>query len=189
MSDRPASPIFEKGVVFSVFPMNSIAWWPSLFVLGAAAVIDIFTRRIPNWLSVPFLLSGLVIQAVTGGWHGMGSSLGGFGLALLLFGPPCFIRLMGMGDLKLAAGVGAWIGPGQFVFAFLVTGMAGGIMAAAYALRHRLPRGRVDDAGELVVHPAPVGFFETIQSGGTRHLSIPYAPAIAIGTLFSFFAQ
>ena len=93
-----------------------------------------------------------------------------------------------MGDLKLAAGVGAWIGPGQFVFAFLVTGMAGGIMAVCtrFATVCRAGVGRC--RGTWSCHPAPVGLGGQ-SSRRTRHLSIPYAPAIAIGTLFSFFAQ
>jgi len=147
--------------------MNSIAWWANVVVLVVASGIDLRTRRIPNWLSVPFLLCGLIVPAIAGGWARLGTSFAGFGLALLLFGLPCFLRGMGMGDLKLAAGVGAWIGPGQFWLAFIMTAIVGGIVAVAYAVRHR-SRGRsLDQAPQ----------------------SIPYAPAIAIGTLFSFFAR
>jgi Flp pilus assembly protein protease CpaA len=86
---------------------------------------------------------------------------------VLLFGLPCFLRGMGMGDLKLAAGVGAWIGPSQFWLAFIVTAIVGGILAVTYAVRYRSPGRRLDRTPQ----------------------SIPYAPAIAIGTLFSFFAR
>jgi prepilin peptidase CpaA len=171
--------------------MHAIAWWSSFGVLTVAAAIDLYTRRIPNWLVLPFLVSGLVVQSATGGLAGAGRSLAGVGLALLLFGLPCFMRAMGMGDLKLAAGVGAWIGPGQFLMAFIVTGMVGGIMAGCYAIRHR-SRGRcLDNTGELVLHLAKgrIPPHEDIRLGSARALSIPYAPAIAIGTLFSFFMQ
>jgi prepilin peptidase CpaA len=130
--------------------VNSNAWWPNLIVLLVASGIDLRTRRIPNWLSVPFLLSGVVVQSITGGWLGLRDSLEGFGLALLLFGPPCFLRVMGMGDLKLAAGVGAWIGPSQFIMAFIVTGMVGGVMAGFYAARD----GRV---GRIPGHDGRIG--------------------------------
>ena len=147
--------------------MNSIAWWANVVVLVLASGIDLRTRRIPNWLSVPFLLAGMIVPAIAVGWVGFQTSCLGLGLALLLFVVPCFLRGMGMGDLKLAAGVGAWIGPGQFWMAFLVTAMAGGIMAVAYALF----------SGSLG------------RREGKVSQSIPYAPAIAIGTLFSFFAR
>jgi prepilin peptidase CpaA len=171
--------------------MHSIAWWPSLGVLLLASVIDLRTRRIPNWLVVPFLVSGLLVHWITRGLSGAGQSLAGFGLALLLFGPPCFLRAMGMGDLKLAAGVGAWIGPSQFAMAFIVTGMVGGIMAVGYALRHGSLGGCFESTGELVVHLAKgrIPPHEDIRLDSATARSIPYAPAIAIGTLFSFFMQ
>src|SRR3954469_15441602 len=111
--------------------MNSIAWWPNVVVLVLASGIDLRTRRIPNWLSIPFLLAGMIVPAIVGGWGAFRDSFAGFALALLLFGIPCFLRAMGMGDLKLAAGVGAWIGPSQFWLAFIVTGIVGGVMAVA----------------------------------------------------------
>ena len=39
--------------------MHSFAWWPTLAVLGVATFTDLRSRRIPNWLVLPFLLSGL----------------------------------------------------------------------------------------------------------------------------------
>jgi len=147
--------------------MNSIAWWANVVVLVVASGIDLRTRRIPNWLSIPFLLSGMIVTTIAGGWAGLGTSFAGLGLALLLFALPCFLRGMGMGDLKLAAGVGAWIGPSQFWLAFIVTAIVGGILAVAYAVRHGSPGRRLDRTPQC----------------------IPYAPAIAIGTLFSFFAR
>ena len=135
----------------------------------------------PAWPSMP----------QPAGLTGAAFSLAGFGLALLLFGPPCFMRAMGMGDLKLAAGVGAWIGPTQFVMAFIVTGMVGGVVAVGYALRNRSLGRCLDNTGELILSLAKGRSrpHADIRHGASRELSIPYAPAIAIGTLFSFFAQ
>ena len=171
--------------------MHSIAWWPSFVVLVVAAGIDLYARRIPNWLVVPFLLSGVLVQSTTGGLSGAGRSLAGVGLAVLLFGPPCFLRAMGMGDLKLAAGVGAWIGPSQFLFAFVVTAIVGGIIAVCYGLRHGSLGNCLDNTGELVVDLAKGRLRQhgDIRLGSAKAQSIPYAPAIAIGTLFSFFAR
>ncbi len=148
--------------------MISLVWWVNVVVLVMASAIDVRTRRIPNWLSLPFLAAGMIVPGLGGGWVGFRQSLAGCGLALLLFALPCFLRGMGMGDLKLALGVGAWIGPSQFWMAFLVTAIAGGILSVAYlGLRPRQPAQVVKAAA----------------------LSIPYAPAIAIGSLFSFFAR
>jgi len=171
--------------------VDSIAWWPSVGVLIAASILDVCTRRIPNWLVVPFLVSGLLVRSLTEGLSGAGSSFAGLGLACLLFGVPYLLKGMGMGDLKLAAGVGAWVGPGQLFMAFIVTSIVGGVLAVGYAL-WRGSLGRcLDNTGDLLaqfgrlrLHP-----HEQIKLGAATALSIPYAPAIAIGTLFSFFAR
>ena len=40
--------------------MHSFAWWPTLIVLAVATFTDLRSRRIPNWLVVPFLVAGIV---------------------------------------------------------------------------------------------------------------------------------
>ena len=171
--------------------MQSLTWWSSLIVLVAASATDLWSRRIPNWLVVPFLVSGFVVQSVDNGWSGVGRCLSGIGLAALLFGLPCFLRGTGMGDLKLAAGVGAWIGPQQFFLAFVLTGIVGGIMAGSYALFHRSLGRCLDNTGDLLAHLGKSGLrpHAEVQLDNPSALSIPYAPAIAIGTMLSFFAR
>lgn len=171
--------------------MHSIVWWFNLVVLITASLTDVLSRRIPNWLVVPFLVSGLFVQSATGGWSGFGRSLSGAGLAVLLFGVPCFLRAMGMGDLKLAAGVGAWVGPYQFFIAFVITGIAGAVIAAAYALFHGSLGNCLDRTGNLLMHLSKSGFrpHREVRLDNPATLSIPYAPAIAIGALLSFFGS
>jgi prepilin peptidase CpaA len=169
--------------------IEGIAWWTSLVVLLAASVADVRTRRIPNWLVVPFLVAGLVARTVAGGMAGAGSSLAGAALACAFFALPCFLGAMGMGDLKLAAGVGAWILPGQLITAMVVTALAGGIMAVGVALWHGELARRLDGAGDLAVSFLRLRPRASARIGDASSLSIPYAPAIAVGTLFSFFAR
>jgi len=161
--------------------MHSIAWWPNFAVLVVASVIDVNTRRVPNWLVLPFLAAGIIVQISIGGWAGAGRSLGGIALASLLFGIPCFLGGMGMGDLKLAAGIGAWIGPGQLLFAFIVTSIAGGVLALGYAAWRGILGDSLSRTGSLLAGEG--------SQGHKKGPSIPYVPAIAIGTLFSFFAH
>src|SRR5437867_11123115 len=108
--------------------MHSFAWWPTLVVLGVAVVTDISSRRIPNWVSLPFLAAGIAVNAVRGGWPAIGQSAAGVGIAVAVVGVFCYLRGIGLGDLKLCAGVGAWVGPGQLVMALVGTGIAGGVL-------------------------------------------------------------
>ena len=117
------------------FELHSIAWWPTVAVLAVSTFTDLRSRRIPNWLSLPFLAAGLVVSFAPKSWHGIGivPSLEGMGLGLLLFGVLAFMGGMGMGDVKLCAAIGAWIGPKQLFVALVLTGIAGGIMAVLWA--------------------------------------------------------
>ena len=166
-------------------------WWAIFIVLAIATAWDVSSRRIPNWLVLPFLGAGLVMSVVARGILGVGSSLAGIAVAAVLMGPFCVLRGMGMGDLKLCAGIGAWIGPGPLFFALVMTAMAGGVLAVGYAAWHRSLGSSLDGSGDLIV-----GFLRG-KRGKDRGasldnpaaLSIPYAPAIAIGTIFAFFAN
>ena len=54
-------------------------------------------------------------------------------MGALLFGILALMGGMGMGDVKLCAAIGAWIGPSQLMLALVMTGMVGGIMAIGWA--------------------------------------------------------
>ena len=176
-----------------------LAWWPTLIVLAVATFTDLRSRRIPNWLVLPFLLAGIMISPLrmdwsgirrgfwlprdwssirqgfwpaTGhglGWHGLGQSCAGLGLGFLLYGLLFWMGGMGAGDLKLCAAIGAWIGPMQLFIALVITSLAGGDLVFG-----RQRRGIQSD-------PEP-SLAELLKR------KMPYAPAIAIGTFMSFFA-
>ena len=171
--------------------MQALVWWTSASVLVAAAGFDLCTWRVPNWLTVPFLIAGIAVQSIGGRLPGAGRSLAGIALAGLLFGIPWFVGAMGMGDLKLAAGVGAWIGPGQLVTASVFTALVGGVFAVGWALWHGSLSANLDSAGDLLT-PWRKRPSESKKEAGKRTTAakaIPYAPAIALGTLLSFLAR
>jgi len=66
--------------------MHSIAWWPGLTLLVIATAVDIHSRRIPNWLVLPFLAVGVIANAASYGMKGLGQSMGGIALAAAVAG-------------------------------------------------------------------------------------------------------
>jgi prepilin peptidase CpaA len=171
--------------------MHSIAWWPTLIVLAIATFTDVRSCRIPNWLVLPFLVAGVGVSGWMQGWHGVGQSFLGIGLGALVLGFLCWMGGMGMGDMKLCAAVGAWIGPAQLMVALVVMAMAGGIMALCWAIGGGFVGELFDGTGDLIFglkkrglrpHPELI-----LDNPLTRKM--PYAPAIAIGTLVSFFSR
>ena len=79
-------------------------------VVAVAVTIDLRTRRIPNWLTVPAFAAGMLFHIVTGGWSGFlfagGGFAVGFGILLALW----LIGGGGGGDVKLMGAIGAWLG-------------------------------------------------------------------------------
>src|ERR1700733_12302908 len=130
--------------------MHSIAWWPTVVVLAVATLTDLRSRRIPNWLVLPFLVAGVGISTWLHGWSGLEQSLSGLALGALLFGVLCWMGGMGMGDVKLCAAIGAWIGPSQLLTALVITGIAGGIMALCWAVAGGFVGEMFTGAGDLV---------------------------------------
>ena len=171
--------------------MHAIAWWPTLIVLAVATFTDLRSRRIPNWLVFPFMLAGIGVSGWLHGWSGIGQSLAGLGLGALLLGILWRLGGMGMGDLKLCAAIGAWIGPMQLLLALVITSMAGGIMALCWAAAGGFLGDLFQGAGDLVFGFAKRGLRphpELVLSNPSAR-KMPYVPAIAIGTIVSFFSK
>jgi prepilin peptidase CpaA len=173
--------------------LHSIAWWPTVAVLSVSTFTDLRSRRIPNWLVFPFLLAGIVVASGPKGWLGIGilSSLGGVGLGLVVFGVLAWMGGMGMGDVKLCAAIGAWIGPQQLFLALVMTGIVGGIMAVGWAVLGGFAGELFNGTGDLLLswRKKEAKVKEKINLSNPLARKMPYAPAIAVGTLMSFFAH
>ena len=171
--------------------MQSIAWWPTCAVLAVATLTDLRSRRIPNWLVLPFLAAGIAVNAGVHGWHGVGLSLAGFGLGAAIYGLLFCLGGMGMGDVKLCAAIGAWIGPSQLMVALVITGLAGGVMAICWAAARGFLGSLFSGSADLVFGLKRRGLrpHAELVLSNPRARKMPYAPAIAIGTLVSFFAR
>ena len=143
----------------------------------AATVSDVRTRRIPNILSIGLVAFGITAQAITGGIAGGAAAIALVALVFLI-GSFVFARgWLGGGDVKLAAGCIACLGPQQTADFLLFTGIAGGVLSLAVALRER----RV----LAVLNNLRFGFVYgggQIQTSATTN-RLPYAIAIFAGTL------
>ena len=165
-------------------------WTLTLALTFLAALLDWRSRRIPNWLTVPGLLSGVLIHALIGGWHGTLFALEGAGLALLILLPLVIMRALGAGDWKLMGAVGAFVGPVMFLFVLLGSIFASGIMAVVQVLR----MGRVTETLRNMLTLVR-GFFSfglrknpEISLDNPRLLKLPFGVAVAAATFVCFYA-
>ena len=165
-------------------------WILTLALTILAALLDWRSRRIPNWLTVPGLLSGVVVHALIAGWHGALFALEGAGLALILLLPLVALRALGAGDWKLMGAVGAFVGPIMFLFVLLGSILASGLMAIVQVYR----TGRVLETLKNMVTLVR-GFFTfglkknpQISLDNPRLLKLPFGVAVAAATLVCFYA-
>ena len=156
-----------------------------VLLVSAAAVFDLRSHRIPNWLVFSGLLIGLTFHTfVSYGW-GLGYALKGAAMGFGLFLPLYMLRGMGAGDVKLMAMVGAFLGPASALGAVLTTLLAGGALAIGAALwKGVLPlmltncRFMLSHAAVKAMSGAGAGIEGLPNSAG----KLPYGVAIAAGT-------
>ena len=165
-----------------------LPYLPLGVLLAAAVVIDWRERRIPNWLNALTFVGG--VAAVAGGIIPV--SAGGATLAVAiaigLVLPRVLLGATGAGDLKQHMAVAVWLGPLGIVAAFMLSAVAGMIVAAVQAYRSGKLKALLHNSAVLsmnLVHARTVGV-DHIQQTGTSFRSVdkplPYAVPMMIGT-------
>ncbi len=109
----------------------------TLLGTGAAAVVDLRTRRVPDRLTLTLTAAGLALAATGFGRVGVVAACVGAATGLLLMLPGYLFGATGGGDVKLLAAAGTLLGPGATVWAFAATLMAGGALALLVAVGRR----------------------------------------------------
>jgi prepilin peptidase CpaA len=173
----------------TALPIASTAFLSDMLMVLAAALLvlaaclDILTRLIPNAIPLALAALGLALRVVDGSWP-WALLAGGIVFALALM---CWLRgWMGGGDVKLLGACALLVPPASVFSMVTLVGMAGGALAFVYlAARHLVPR-----PTPLPAARRPHGFLGRALRAERWRLSrgaaLPYAVAIAIGSLAAF---
>jgi len=175
----------SASTTFAAVPINlSVMALVALLVL--AAWTDWRTMRIPNWLTVPGMVWGLYFGAIQGASVSSGLLTSALGLltGLLLLLPLFALRVLGAGDVKLLAMVGAFLGALATFKAVLVIGVVGGVAALLFAVSHRALGQLAVNARDIARSAAlpGVGLWRPGVSGPSIG-KLPYGISIALGTV------
>lgn len=162
-------------MLFSLIDVNMARALLMVVAAALAVVTDGRERRIPNALTLPLAVAGLGIGTASGGLGGLVFSLTGLLLGGFFFLVPVMKLGWGMGDLKLAAALGAVGGPLFILWTGLYAMVAGGVIALLW-LRQR---GQLAQVVGGIQSDLRAGSTPAARSG----IAIPYAAAIAAGML------
>ncbi len=164
--------------------------WLVAVTLVLAAVIDGYKLKVPNWLTFPFIISGWLFSGVAFGWEGLWWSLAGTAVGLGLLLPAYAIGGMGAGDVKLLAGVGAWVWGTVTFHAFCVSAVAGALIAVAMVLYKRAWSKHkaqfIGIANEIMTIRDPNQLAALAAERKSSMLLLPYGIPIAIGSIAYF---
>ncbi|MBS1189188.1 MAG: peptidase prepilin type [Rhodocyclaceae bacterium] len=190
--------------VRSGFSMDAMVVLAGLVPLAVMLIVavrsDLLEQRIPNKLVAAGMLVGLVLHTALpegngflapwpgalGPWSALqGLAIGG-GAMLPLY----ILRVMGAGDVKLMAAVGAILGPSDIVPVLLCTFLAGGLVSVGVAIAHGVAGRLFKNLGYMVQVtlvklnlPGMPAVEPPLESVGKA----PYAVAVALGTLSGVF--
>lgn len=154
-----------------------------LFTL-AAAVIDLRHKRVPNYLTVPAAVAGLAYHTLAPGGQGVLFASAGFAIGFGLLLLPWILGGGGMGDVKLLAALGVWLGPLMILVAFGGSAIMAAALAASVMGINTLQNGIMSTrrrylltghGGQVAMPP------ETIEQAKKRRV-LPFAVPVAIST-------
>lgn len=144
-------------------------------VLCAAALKDVISFTIPNWMSAVLLALFPVAALACGLPAGAAAQHAAIGGAALLAGMGMFaLNWMGGGDAKLLSVSALWLGLGAMPEFLLATAVAGGFLALGLLSARK--------AYQLLPAPAVPGWVEALLSPKG---DVPYGVALAAGALYA----
>lgn len=160
-------------------------------ILGLAVTLaltagwtDWRSRRIPNWITVPGLFLGILVNSLLSGLQGFKLSLLGAGLGLLLLLPFVFVRSLGAGDWKLAGALGAIVGPAVLTDLLMGSVFVAGIMALGLVIYKRRFMETLRNIGRILAAMLTLHMpSREVSLDNPQSLKVPYGVALALTTL------
>lgn len=174
-----------------------------------AAFIDGWALKVPNWVTLPLVLSGWMLGLLHDAGVAADGGAGGFVIAVLgtalgfgLLFPMLVIRGVGEGDVKMQMGFGAWAGAffgvggptglhalGVVFWAFCFGAVAGGVFGLAMILIRRQFKKNASTFGEIMMDLQlfatgnPMQAAKRAEARRDRWVKLPYGIPLCVGFL------
>ncbi|NKB99025.1 MAG: hypothetical protein GKR90_11120 [Pseudomonadales bacterium] len=141
-------------------------------LLGTASIFDVMFRIIPNWVCALVALLGISTHVTLSGADGFSEASLGLLLPLALLVPLYAAKVMGAGDVKLIAAVGAFVGFTQVLNCLGIIVILGGLVGILHIAMSRIH----------YYFPMATRFY--FPGAQVARGYIPYGIAIAVGGIW-----
>lgn len=148
-----------------------------------ATTTDLWRQKIYNWLTLPAIVLGLVLNPIQSGWAGLFDSVLGFLMAGLIYLVLGLLGAMRGGDVKLAAAVGALLGWKLTVSALYYGAILGGIFAVFWSMYHGTLIKTLARVWRVLYAMAAPGMRPDLELRESETKPMPYGVAISWGAL------
>ncbi|MDB5307633.1 MAG: Type leader peptidase family protein [Gemmataceae bacterium] len=201
---------FAAHQVWAAVAPGEINYGPLVVICAGmvlAAVVDGWALKVPNWVTLPLVLSGWLLGllhdcgvAVDAGTGGVGLAVLGTGLGFLLLFPMLVIRGVGEGDVKMQMGFGAWAGAyfgptgptglhglGVVFWAFSFGAIVGGVFGLIMILLRRQFGKNASTVGEILkdlqlfASGSPMEAARRAEARRDRWVKLPYGIPLCVG--------
>lgn len=171
--------------VLSGHGLLPLHWGVAIGASLIAAIYDVSTRRVPNGLTVPVVVTGLVWAVSNRGLGGLGDAAGGCVLLALPYVLLFVFAGGGAGDAKLMGAIGAWLGLREGLVVLISVVVVGAALAVVLALA----KGRGRSVAANLSRVGSAVFFVVFVEGSLREVrsfmprtkdmqTIPYGLAV-----------
>jgi len=171
----------------------ALGLWLLAGVLIYACYTDLRFRKVYNTLIVFGLISSLGLWLLNASGPGGVQWLQGVGLAFMCFMPLYLLKGMAAGDVKLAMVVGGILGSAAWMPVAVCIYLVGGVLALGVVLMQKRGMQLIRNVNAILFFRLHHTHIQLGMEDGTDGINsvgrMPYALAIAIGTLMGVYTQ
>ncbi len=159
---------------------------PLLALVWTAAIWDVRTRRVPNWLTGGGAVAAISLYLFTDPGGVLSTALTGVAVGGAVLLPGFFLRSTGAADVKLMAAAGGFLGPAGAFTAALTAIVAGALTALILVAVRQLaggggsPWGRYGLMLKTLLVTGRAAYVRP-AAGEVMGAKFPFAVAIAVG--------
>lgn len=164
-------------------------------------IFDLTRKKIPNFITFPVILWGLLTYIIFGGFEGLKFSMIGFLVGLGIFLIPFILGGMGGGDVKMMAAIGALKGWKFVLYTAVYAGLIGGILVIIYLIYKKQLGATLKRALGIILRPILFILELTFKNDLFKRANnyflkqdlvwekhyIPYGVAIGLGAVLVYF--